>query len=67
MHHGEIPALSQEQAAALPWLLQHFCERGARRRRRLVNLGAIPTSHPRPAWGQLVLVRRVRLLCDGTK
>lgn len=52
MHHGETPALSQEQAAALPWLLQHFCERGARRRRRLVNLGAIPTSHPRPAWGQ---------------
>lgn len=26
MHHGETPALSQEQAATLLWLLQHLRE-----------------------------------------
>lgn len=66
MHHGETPVLSQEQAAALLWLLQHLCEWEVRGRKRLAGSRAIPAAQPHPTWGQLFLVRRVRLLCDGT-
>lgn len=66
MHHGETPTLSQERAAALLWLLQHLRERGVRGRRWRASSRAIPAAQPHPAWGQLFLVRRVRLLCDGT-
>lgn len=44
MHHGETPALSQEQAAALLWLLQHLRERGVRGRGRLA--GSEPPLQP---------------------
>lgn len=43
MHHGETPTLSQEQAAALLWLLQHLREWGVRGRRRLQSH---PTASP---------------------
>ena len=66
MHHGETPALSQEQVATLLWLQQHLREQGVRDRRWLAGSRAIPAAQPHPTWGQLFLVRRVRLLCDGT-
>lgn len=44
MHHGETPALSQEQAAALLWLLQHLCEQGVRGSGRLA--GSKPSPQP---------------------
>lgn len=60
MHYGETPALSQEQAAALLWLLQHLREWGVKHRRWLV-----PEPSPQASLttcGQLLMVRRVRLL-----
>jgi len=60
------PHVEPEQAAALLRLLQHFCEEGVRGRRRLAGSGAVPAAQPHPARGKLGLVRRVRLLCDGT-
>lgn len=54
MHHGETPALSQEQAAALLWLLQHLRERGVRGRRRLAASGAIPAAQPLPRLGTAI-------------
>lgn len=54
MHHGETPALSQEQVAALLWLLQHLRERGVRGRRRLAASGAIPAAQPLPRLGTAI-------------
>lgn len=42
MHHGETPTLSQEQAAAVLWLLQHLREWGVRGRRWLPGSRATP-------------------------
>lgn len=66
MHQGKSPMSSHEQATALLWLLQHLCGRRVRGRRQLAGSRATPAAQPHPAWGQLFLVRRVRLLCDGT-
>lgn len=66
MHHGVTPTLSQEQAAARLWLLQHLREWGVRAGHGW--LAPEPSHSPAsPTWGQLFLVRRVRLLCDGTR